>query len=60
MRKFIKNKAHPSLVLVDRSITKEQFKAAWGTCRAGYLNGFIGTDLYYVCDWVSKDRNQPD
>jgi len=64
MRKFIKNKAHPSLVLVDRSITKAEWKEAWGEWRSMFtadcIEQFVGTDFYYICGWVSQDRNQPD
>ena len=60
MRTYIKNKAHPSLALIDRSMTKAQFKEAWGEWRGSERIKFIGTDAWHICGFIEKDRNQPD
>lgn len=61
MRVFIKNKAHPSMALLYRDITKKEWKGIWGIWRRGQcMDLFIGEDSYYICDWVEKDREAID
>jgi len=60
MRKFIKNKAHPSLALIDRTMTKAQFKEIWGEWRGSERIKFIGTDAWHICGFIEKDRNKLD
>lgn len=60
MRKFIKNKAHPSLALIDRSMTKAKFKESYGAWRAGERIAFIGTDDWHICSFTEKDLIKPD